>query len=451
MKNQEIISLLRDFISIQPVSADSKRHGEILKAVDFLKSKLKELGFDAMVIKKDESPPLILGTYHINTDRYQYGKRKTIGIYGHYDVQPEDPVAEWKTPPFKLVVKNGKMYGRGVADNKGHVIQNLVSIKHLIEKNKLTNNIVFILEGEEEIGSFNFEHLAEEARDVLVKVDVFYVTDVGMYRKNIPQIFYGLRGLVYFELMIETGIKDLHSGLWGNLVLNPAQIASFLFSRMKDEKNGKVLIPGFYDKVRTISADERKLLKAVARTKKGQTKESETYKLVSLDKKQPYLSAKIYPSLDINGFVSGYSGEGVKTVIPRKVVVKFSLRLVKNQNPQEIENLVKEFIEKSLPDGVRYDLKTLSKDYPFYTDLNNPYVKKTAESLEKVFSNQTLFNRSGGSIAAAATLQKLYRKPIILTGFTLPDDNIHSPNENFNEEMFFKGIEALKKIYSQVI
>ena len=289
MKNQEIISLLRDFISIQSVSADSKRYGEILKAVDFLKSKLKELGFDAMVIKKDESPPLILGTYHINTDRYQYGKRKTIGIYGHYDVQPEDPVAEWKTPPFKLVVKNGKMYGRGVADNKGHVIQNLVSIKHLIEKNKLTNNIVFILEGEEEIGSFNFEHLAEEARDVLVKVDVFYVTDVGMYRKNIPQIFYGLRGLVYFELMIETGIKDLHSGLWGNLVLNPAQIASFLFSRMKDEKNGKVLIPGFYDKVRTISADERKLLKAVARTKKGQTKESETYKLVSLDKKQPYL------------------------------------------------------------------------------------------------------------------------------------------------------------------
>src|SRR3989338_852118 len=374
MIKADILKLLSDFISIQSVSTDSNRHGEILKTVDFLKNKLKTMGFEVKVIGKDDPSPLIIGIYHLGSRRDQAGKRQTIGIYGHYDVQPEDPVKEWKSPPFRLTTKDGRIYGRGVADNKGHVIQNLVSIKRLIETNKLTNNIVFILEGEEEIGSTNFEKYSLEAKDILSKANVFYLTDTGMFRKNIPQIFYGLRGLVYFELTIETGKKDLHSGLWGNLVLNPAQVASQLFARMKDEKNGKVLIPGFYDKVRTISADERKLLKAVARTKKGQTKETETYKLVSLDKKQPYLSAKIYHSLDINGFISGYSGEGVKTVIPRKATVKFSCRLVENQNPERIAELVRDFVKNTLPEGVKYDLKILSKDHAFYTDINNPYV-----------------------------------------------------------------------------
>ncbi|OGK09688.1 hypothetical protein A2767_07530 [Candidatus Roizmanbacteria bacterium RIFCSPHIGHO2_01_FULL_35_10] len=157
MNKVEVLKLLSDFIAIQSVSADSKRQSETLKAVGFLKSKLIELGFDVKLMKKDNFPPLIIGTYHIDADRYQYGNKKTIGIYGHYDIQPEDPVNEWKTPPFKLTVRNGKMYGRGVADNKGHVIQNLTSIKRLIEVNKLKNNIVFILEGEEEVGSENFD------------------------------------------------------------------------------------------------------------------------------------------------------------------------------------------------------------------------------------------------------------------------------------------------------
>src|SRR3990172_12055791 len=192
MSKAEILKLLSDSISIQSVSVDSKRRGEILKAVDFLMKHLKLMGCEVRLIKKENFPPLVLGIYHINTDRYQYGKRETIGIYGHYDVQPEDPVDEWRSPPFKLTLRNGKIYGRGVADNKGHVIQNLISIKHLIKENKLKNNIVFILEGEEETGSISLEEYVKEAKDILAKVDVFYVTDTGMYRKNIPQIFFGL-------------------------------------------------------------------------------------------------------------------------------------------------------------------------------------------------------------------------------------------------------------------
>ncbi len=449
MRKVEILRLLSDFISIQSVSADSKRRGEILKAVDFLTKQLRLMGFKVRLIEKDSSPPLILGVCHIDTDRYQYGNRKTIGIYGHYDVQPEDPVDEWKTPPFTLTVRDGKMYGRGVADNKGHVIQNLISIKHLIETKKLDNNIVFILEGEEETGSVHFEDYVSEVKDLLSKVDVFYVTDVGMHDKNIPQIIYSLRGLLYFELELEIGMRDLHSGIYGNRVLNPVQIFAHLFAKMKDEKTGKVLIPDFYANVKKISQEERKLLTKAYRSDEEEKKEAGVYRVLSLDKRRPYLSSKTYPSLDINGIISGYTGEGAKTVIPRKAVVKFSFRLVESQAPNKIERLIKTFITKNLPKGIKFQLRTLSRDAPFYTDFRNDYVQKTARILKKVFHNDPIFNRVGGSIPAAEVLQRFFKKPIILTGFTIPGENMHSPNENFDEEMFFKAIKALEKIYSQ--
>jgi len=448
MDKSKVLELLSKFISIQSVSADSKRRKEITKAVDFLKNQFKEMGVDVKIIQKGQSPPLILGIYHSDHGRDLNGNRKTIGIYGHYDIQPEDPVDEWESPPFELTIKDGKLYGRGVADNKGHVIQNLTSIKHLIKVNKLKNNIVFIFEGEEEVGSDNFENYVKEAKDILSRVDVFYVTDTGMYKKNIPQIFYGLRGLVYFELEVDIGNKDLHSGIYGNRVLNPVQILAHLLAKMKDEKTNKVLIPGFYNEVRSITQDERNNFKSFARSDEEEKKTAGVYKMISLDKDQAYLSSKFYPSLDVNGIVSGHTREGAKTIIPRKATLKFSCRLVENQHPDKIKNLVGTFIKNNLPKGTKHQLKVLFKDHPFYTDSNNNYIKKTADILQNYFGNKTLLNRSGGSIPAAEILQRLYKKPIILTGFTLPDDNIHSPNENFDEEMFWKGIEALKLIYS---
>lgn len=443
MQKQEILKLLSDFISIQSVSTDSKRLSEILQAVEFLTKNLKSMGFEIKLLKKNTAPPLILATKSISK------KGKTIGIYGHYDVQPEDPVDEWATPPFKLTVKNGKIFGRGVADNKGHVIQNIISIKHLIEINKLNNNIVLIFEGEEECGSSNFEKYVAKTKEILKKVDVFYLLDAGMYEKNMPQIFYGLRGLVYFELDVNIGSKDLHSGIYGNRVLNPAQVLADLFATMKESSTGKILIPGFYDKVKKISEKERQFLKQVARSGEGQKEEAGVYKVISQDARQPYISSKVYPSLDINGIISGYVGEGQKTIIPKSAKVKFSTRLVENQSPDETEKLVYRFIKNNITDGVKWNLSVLSKDAPFYTDFENEYVKKTANIFEDIFGNKTRFNRSGGSIPAAEILQRIYKKPIIVTGFTLPDDNIHSPNENFDEEMLFKGIQALEIIYSQ--
>lgn len=444
MDKKTVLKELSEFIAIESVSTDPGRQSSILKAVELLTSKLSSLGFSIKTFTKEKSPPLIIATKTTSSNT------KTIGIYGHYDVQPEDPKDEWKTEPFRLTIKNGKMWARGIADDKGMVWQNIAAIENLISKNKLPNNIVFILEGEEEVGSVGLENFLLQARDALSKVDIFIVTDCGMHAKNIPQLFYGLRGIVYFELDVAIGTRDLHSGVYGNRVLNPIQVVGEMLSKIKDSKTGKILIPGFYDKVRTPTKREYEMFKTIVRTDKEEQEEANTFGIVSVDEHYPYLSSKIYPSFDCHGIVSGYTGPGSKTIIPKSATVKFSFRLVENQDPVEIEQSVKSFISGNMPREVRWKLQTFSKDAPFFTSIENEYISKTASILEETFGNPVLFNRSGGSIPVAEKLQRLYRKPIILTGFALPDDNLHSPNENFDEEMFWKGIEALEKIYSNI-
>jgi len=445
MKNKTL-KLFSDFISIQSVSTDSKRFNEILKALEFLKKELNSLGFTVNTYQKDDCPPLIIAKYYLNDGRLI--DRKTIGVYAHYDVQPEDPVEKWESPPFELIKKNGKLYGRGAADDKGHIIQTLVAINQLIDTKKLQNNIVLIFEGEEEVGSRNFEDLVGQAKKDLEKVDVFYMLDFGMEQSNQPEIFFGLRGLIAFESEVTIGEKDLHSGVYGNRVHNPIQILSDLFTRIKDNKTGKILIPGFYDKVRFPNQKELDNLIQKKQTDKEIKKEAEVYEAVTVDKNYPWLSTKIYPSFDINGIVGGYNGEGIKTIIPQSARTKFSFRLIENQTPDEIESLVKNFIKKNLPKGVRYTLKILGKLNPFCTDINNKYIKTTDKIFKDIFGRGSLFTRSGGSVGAAAILSRLFQKPLVLTGFTLADCNIHSPNENIDEEMFFKGIESLEKIFS---
>ena len=340
------------------------------------------------------------------------------------------------------------MYGRGVADNKGHVIQNLTAIEELLTSKELKHNIIFLFEGEEETGSEQFEKLVKKYSQTLSKADVYFVTDVGMLAKHKPQILYGLRGLVYFEIELSIGATDLHSGVYGNSVYNPANVLADLFTKMKDVKSGEVLIPGFYDGLRKFSKEEIRLLRQSGENDRDLQKEVGAYKVTPFRNMPAYIAPKIFPSLDIHGIITGYTGEGPKTVIPRKATAKFSCRLVEYQDPYKVEKLVKQFIKKTLPKGVKYKISVLSRDFPFYSTIENEYIKKTAEILSEHFKNDTIFSRSGGSVPAAEILQRLFKKPIILTGFTLPDDNIHAPNENFDEEMFFSGIEALKKIYS---
>lgn len=443
--NKKIIQTkLSQFIAIESVSADSKRLPEIINAAAFLKRELTEIGFDVQLYEKGSAPPLVVATYTVS------GAKKTIGIYGHYDVQSEDPVHEWQSAPFTLVEKDGKFYARGIADNKGHVMQNIAAVSQLIEEGKLKNNIVCLFEGEEETGSMHLEYFLEEARPQLETADVFFVTDVGMHNTLVPQIFYALRGLLYFELTVTIGERDLHSGVYGNAVPNPALIVAELMGKVKDNQSGEVQIPGFYDVVRKLDKTELDLLKKTAHSEEELKREAHVDAVQSLKGLPPYLAAKILPSLDINGMVSGYTGEGPKTIIPRSSTVKFSCRLVENQDPGVVQKLVANFIKKNVPKRIKYSLKTLSHDAPFYTDIKNDMVKKTATILKQEFGNDTVFNRSGASIPAAEMLQRYFGKPIILTGFVLNDANMHSPNEKMNVELFWKGIEVLKRIYNEL-
>ena len=441
MKESEVLKKLEEFIAIQSVSADPARRNHIKKAVNFLKTELESLGFTVHIIAKAGAPPLVYGKY-ITTS-----SARTIGIYGHYDVQPEDPVDEWKSDPFVLTRSNGKLFARGVADDKGHVIQNLVALRNIIQRGDLKNNIMCLFEGEEETGSPHMEGYVQELLKELGKVDVFYITDMGMYERNIPQIFYALRGLVYFELEIVTGTRDLHSGSYGNKVLNPLQITAQLFASMKDPQTHKVLIPSFYDDVTKPSDKEIKQLNKIAKSPDVEKAESGVFKTITVDGVDPYLSAKIFPSLDINGMFGGYTGAGAKTVIPYSAHIKFSCRLVEHQDPHKIAELVKNFIKNSLPEGVQHSLKVDSVNAPFYTNINNEFVRQTSNIFKDVFGHEVIFSRSGGSIPSAEIIQRLTHKPVILTGFILPDNNLHSPNENYDEEMFWKGIVALEKVY----
>lgn len=436
--DNKIVKLFSDFIAIRSVSTDQSRHSEILKAVDFLKNEINKLNFEVDIYQTKNSSPLIVAKRIISPNS------KTIGIYAHYDVQPEDPVDQWDSPPFELDIRGGKIYGRGVADDKGHIVQILTALERLIKNKKLSNNIILIFEGEEENKGENFELFVSQAKKDLKTVDVFYIFDMGMKAKNIPQIFYGLRGIITGELRIKAGKTDLHSGIYGNRVINPVQIMAELLAKIKDSETNKIKIPGFYSSVKKISQKEKDLLSEYMLNDEIEKKNAGVKKFIG-----NFLSSKVEPSFEVNGIVSGYTGQGAKTIIPNEAILKFSIRLVPDQISPEIKKITEDFIKRNLPEGIEYFLDISNGGDPFYTDFENEYEKKTAEILSDIFKNKTYFNRSGGSIAAAEILQRLFKKPIILTGFTLPDENIHAPNENIDEEMFVKGIVSLGKIFAQ--
>ncbi len=464
------IKLLSELIAIPSVSTDPARRADMQRAVDFLTKQLKDMKAEVEIIGSEHA--LVAGYVRVP------GATSTIGIYGHYDVQPEDPQDEWESDPFALVEKRGKLYGRGVADNKGHIAQNLVAIKELQSCLRLTNNILFIFEGEEESGSISFEKYLSQVKVCDPQsVDVWYVTDMGMRNTHTPQIYTGLRGLLYTELCIETGTRDLHSGIYGNRVYNAANLLCELIGDLKDSHTGHVNLPGFYEHIEYPDEIEYERLLKIVEEDEVTRHESGQFVLpphsvipgpldvaygrnlkwgldsgtmpgmTSKDSIPRTLISKILPSCDVHGIETGYSGPGAKTVIPRKATVKISFRLVPGQDPDLIEKSFRTFLTEHIPMGIRWNLHVSSKEPAFITDIHDPWMQKTAQILEKAFGEPVQYNRSGGSIPAAEILQELYQKPVILTGFTQPDACIHAPNENYPREMFEKGIEVLQKVY----
>lgn len=440
-----IIKFFSEFISIPSVSTDVSYASDIKSTGVFLQKKLISLGFTVTLLKHGDRPPFVLA-YKKGTNPHA----KTIGIYGHYDVQPEDPVKDWKTPPFVLTRKNGKFFGRGTADDKGHVTIAIAAAERCIRNGELANTLVFFFEGEEESGGpESFEWFTRKAKKIIPSLDLILVLDSGMKKRNVPQMYYGLRGISYFELMVRTGERDLHSGVYGNKVLNPLQVLSQLFSTIKDPKTGRVTIPGFYDDVRVLSRHEMNELKKHAKTAKEERANGEVYSICTIGDLPPTLAPKTMPSFDLHGVCGGYVSEGVKTVIPNKASAKFSFRLVEHQNPEKVNKLIGAYIRKHLPKGVKSKLRVHEACPAFYADHTHPSLQHIAKILKTSFKNEVVYNRSGGSVPAAEVFQRLYKAPITLIGFTLPDENLHSPNENFDEEMFWKGIEVMGRIFRE--
>ncbi|MDO4586749.1 MAG: dipeptidase [Planctomycetia bacterium] len=432
-------------LRIPSVSAQPEHKDDVKKMANWLADYIRnELHFESRVISTDHHP-LVYG------ESPKIEGAPTILFYGHFDVQPVDPIHEWISPPFEPTIRNGNVYCRGADDDKGQLLTHLFSVKSFIEtQTPLPVQIKYILEGEEEVGSKSLaQFLLKEENRQLLAADVIIVSDNTMISFEKPTITYGLRGLAGFELTLIGPNRDLHSGLFGGSVYNPAIALSKIIAAIIDE-NGKIQIPEFYDDIIDITdlehkafanldVDEKEFLAAVGL--KDNFGEPEY---------TPIERRCGRPSFDINGLTSGYQGNGSKTIIPAWASAKFTFRLVPNQTPEKITKNVREFIEKRLPPGIQMKLEYNHGAPGMVVPLDSQYVTAAAKSLEKIFQHKIVFTRDGGSIPIVAELKDKLKSEVLLIGFGFDDDAIHSPNEKFALESFRRGIQTSAALIEEI-
>lgn len=424
---------LFELLSMPSISAQSKHKNDMKKTCQWLDKKFRSLGLKSDILPTNGHPI-------VYAENLEAGKNKpTVLIYGHYDVQDPEPLGKWVTDPFKPEVRSGNIYARGATDNKGQLYTWIAAIEILINKNnKLPVNIKFLIEGEEEVGSANLDEFIEQNKSLL-EADICAISDSHCLSETQPLIDYGLRGLCYMEIKIKTLGKDVHSGLYGGNVLNPANVLAQIISKLKDE-NHKVLIPGFYDNVRKLTNSERKVLGKFPFKEKQVLEETGAEVVVGEENFNVHERAGARPTLDVNGIWGGYQDEGPKTIIPSSAGAKISMRLVPSQTSSEIAEKFENHVRKIGPKGIELNIEMISSGEPILMNTNNKFFKKAEKAYEKVFGKKPLYERSGGSIPITATFKNILGIDSILMGYGLPDDNLHGPNEKLSISMFEKGI-----------
>lgn len=442
MNKQELLDPLLHFLIIKSVSTQEKYLGEMQKARLFLIDLFRKLGFKTKILKGKKHDAIFAQlTTHKNLP--------TVLIYGHYDVQPPEPLEEWKTPPFEPTIKGNNIFARGSADNKAQHMIHIMAVKKLqtIKNSKLPVNFKFIIEGEEEIGSISIESLAKKYAKNLFKCDYLMVSDTDM-RKGQPSIDIGLRGLLYTEVNIKTAKHDLHSGEYGGIAENPANLLSHLISKLKDEK-GKVLVPGFYDDVAKLSPKELKEIKMVQKSKEEFMREGELFGIGGGEAKFTLGERNwTQPTLDVNGIWSGYTGEGSKTIIPSEASAKISMRLVPNQDNDKIFKAFEKYVKTLVPKWVKLKVIRHADCLPYIAPTDHPVFDLMKKSLKGVYQKEPIFKRVSGSIGFVPIMAKALNVPVIMVGFALPGANIHAPNEHFSLSNYFKGIEVMTNFYN---
>jgi acetylornithine deacetylase/succinyl-diaminopimelate desuccinylase-like protein len=431
---------LFDLLRIPSVSTDSVHKPDVKKAGEYLKQQLSSIGLDKVTLHETPGHPIV------TAEKCPHDDQPTVLIYGHYDVQPPDPEELWDTPPFEPTIKDNRVYARGSSDDKGQSFTHVKAIEAYMKTNtELPVNVKFILEGEEEIGSPNLIPFINENRDLL-SCDMVLISDTAMFGKNQPSITYGLRGLAYMEIHVTGPNRDLHSGVFGGAVENPANVLAEIIAKLKDE-DGVIQIKGFYDDVKPLTEEMRETYKLLPH-------DDEEFKndlgLKALHGEKGYSTlerASARPTLDVNGLWSGYQGEGAKTVLPSKAGAKVSMRLVPDQHPDKIAKLFAEHVKSLAPDTVDVEVKAHHGGHPVVIDLDFYGLKAAAKAFGDIYEKEVLFSREGGSIPIVSDFKKVLGVNSILMGFGLTRDALHSPNESFSLEDFHRGIKTSARFF----
>jgi len=437
-KEKHLDGLLQ-LLKIPSISTLVEHKPDIQRAAEFLASDFREMGMKnvEIIAGKEKQNPLVYAEW------LEAPGKPTVLIYGHYDVQPADPLDEWTTPPFEPNVRNNNIYARGGSDDKGQVYMLAKAVEGFFKtEGNLPLNIKFLLEGEEEVGGEFIDEFVEANPDKL-KADVALVCDTELFAPELPTICTGLRGLVYTELEVRAAAHDLHSGMYGGAAPNPMQALAEMINKLKGP-DGKILIPGFYKKVKKPTAAELASWKRLPFNEKNfMKKEIGTTALVG--EKGFSVLERLWsrPTLEVHGFRGGFTGEGAKTVIPAVSTAKISMRLVPDMNPKEIIRLYKAYVKKITPPGIKTQVRILSSAPASVVSTDSRWIAAGAEALEQVFKKKTVYMRSGGSIPVVGTFQKFLKAPSVMMGFGLPDDNLHAPNEKFHIPNFYRGIETV--------
>lgn len=429
------IKMLKDFVAIPSVSTDPAYIPDMLKAAEWTAARLRNLGMKNVKIFPTVKHPVVYGEW------LEIKGAPTVLIYGHYDVQPVDPIELWDGEPFGGEIKGEYIYGRGASDMKGQDVAVLSAVEAIVKTGPFPINIKWMIEGEEEIGSPSLEKFISSHKELLA-CDFALNPDSGMVGAEYPSITYGLRGLAAFELKVFGPSSDLHSGLYGGVVHNPAVALAELIAGMHDS-TGRITLPGYYDSVRSLSAKERE---EMARLPTDEAHYLEMTGVPALWGEEGFTPAErvsARPTLEVNGILSGYAGPGFKTVLPAQATAKISMRLVPDQDPGEVAKQLRAYLEQNAPNTIRWELDEKQGGPASISDLNNPGVIAFGKAIESVWGKKAILKREGGSVPVVAQMQRLLGVESVCMGFGLPDDNLHAPNERQHLPTWYRGIEAM--------
>ncbi len=441
---ERFLEELKEWLRIPSISTLPEHKGDVARAAEFARDRLRDAGLQEVQLIGGKGNPLVYAEW------LGAPGKPTLLFYGHYDVQPPDPLEEWKSPPFEPEVRNDNIYGRGTSDDKGQTYIQIKAVEGILKtKGKLPCNVKFLLEGEEEVGGEHIEAYVA-SKPANLKADAAIICDTEMFAPELPTICTGLRGMIYTELFVQGPDHDLHSGVYGGVSPNPIQAIAEILSALKD-REGRIRIPGFYDRVQPPSLEESEAWSRLPfEEQEYLKKELGAPALTGEPGYTVFERTWARPTLEVHGIRGGFTGEGAKTVIPARAIAKISMRLVADQRPDEAFEQYKSAVAKACPAGVTAEVKLIHSAPPSLVNPNNRFIHASAAAMEQVFGNKTVYIRSGGSIPIAGSFDRELGIPSVLMGFGLPDDNLHSPNEKFYLPNFYRGIEAVGRFIELV-